>query len=240
MWAGNMAIPNFKSTRLVAATVVAMTTFVVAARSQVSLQELATPQDPLRPAISENQLFAELATRNERRSAALLGYTSLRTHQGVDLKGKVHAEEIGRMEYHAPDPKTFVVTFETGRGVIRPMALNPRMASEIEAASGEQHHDSSIIAENYNLNLIGEPQVLPLFRSTGDSRTERQASVARAESGSTRKTSPLFASKGILRGNFPSGLSALTLCVSIRRSEDSGFHRGMRRWSRSDSTARRL
>jgi len=63
------------------------------------------------------------------------------------------------MEYHAPDQKTFVVTFETGPGVIRPMALNPRIASEIEAASGKQHHDSSITAENYNLNLIGEQQV---------------------------------------------------------------------------------
>jgi len=154
-----MAIPNFKSTFLVAATIVAMTTLAVDARSQVSQQELASPLDPLRPGTSENQLFAELATRNERRSAALLGYTSLRTYQVVDLKGKVHAEEIGRMEYHAPDQKTFVVTFETGPGVIRPMALNPRIASEIEAASGKQHHDSSITAENYNLNLIGEQQV---------------------------------------------------------------------------------
>ena len=27
----------------------------------------------------------------------------------VDLKGKIHAEEIGRMEFRAPDRKTFAL-----------------------------------------------------------------------------------------------------------------------------------
>jgi hypothetical protein len=73
----------------------------------------------------------------------------------------VHAEEIGRMEYRAPDKKTFVVTSEEGSGLIRRMALNPLIASEIAAAAGKQHHDSSISPANYTFDLLGEQQVGP-------------------------------------------------------------------------------
>ena len=38
------------------------------------------------------------------------------------LKGKVHAEEIRRIEFRAPDKKTFVVTSENGSGLIRRLA----------------------------------------------------------------------------------------------------------------------
>ena len=120
---------------------------------------LAAPLEPLRSGVTEEHVFAEMASHNELRSAALLDYTAFRTYQVVDLKGKVHAEESGRMEYRAPDKKTFVVTSEKGSGLIRHLALNPLIASEIEAASGKQHHDSSITPANYSLHLVGEQQV---------------------------------------------------------------------------------
>jgi hypothetical protein len=41
------------------------------------------------------------------------------------------------------------------------LALNPLIASEIEAAAGKQHHDSSITPANYTLELLGEQQVGP-------------------------------------------------------------------------------
>jgi hypothetical protein len=120
---------------------------------------LAAPLEPLRSGVTEEHVFAEMASHNELRSAALLDYTAFRTYQVVDLKGKVHAEESGRMEYRAPDKKTFVVSSEKGSGLIRHLALNPLIASEIEAASGKQHHDSSITPANYSLHLVGEQQV---------------------------------------------------------------------------------
>jgi outer membrane lipoprotein-sorting protein len=162
---GNMVKPSSKITLFfVAVTLVATTTFAVDADAQLnqgSEPELTTPLEPLRPGIAESQLFAELVTRNQLRSEALLDYTALRTYQVVDLKGKVHAEEVGRMDYHAPDKKTFEVTSEKGSGLIRRMALNPLIASEIEAAAGKQHHDSSITPANYNLKPLGEQQVGP-------------------------------------------------------------------------------
>jgi outer membrane lipoprotein-sorting protein len=122
---------------------------------------LTAPVEPLRSGITEEHMFAEMAAHNELRSATLLDYSAHRTYQVVDPKGKVHAEESGRMEYHAPDKKSFVVASEKGSRLVRHLALNPLIASEIDAAGGKQHHDSSITPANYSLHLLGEQQVGP-------------------------------------------------------------------------------
>jgi len=147
-----------------AATIVAVAMFAVEAKAQSSgeyLPNLEAHVEPLRPGVTESQVLAELAAHNEERKAALHDYTVLRTYQVVDLKGKVHAEEIGRMEFLSPDKKTFTVASESGSGLVRHMALNPLINSEIEAAAGKEHHDSAISADNYSLNLLGEQQLGP-------------------------------------------------------------------------------
>src|SRR5262249_16231063 len=104
---------------LLVAAFVAMTIFVAEAERQMgedSQPKTTTSPETLRPGVAEDQLFAELSARNELRKAALSDYSVLRTYQVVDLKGKVHAEEIGHMEFHAPDQKKFVVTSESGSG----------------------------------------------------------------------------------------------------------------------------
>jgi hypothetical protein len=126
-----------------------------------NLSNLAARVEPLRPGVTDSQVLAELAIHNEERRTALHDYTVLRTYQVVDLKGKVHAEEIGRMEFSSPDKKTFTVTAESGSGAVRHMALNPLINSEIEAAAGKEHHDSAISTDNYSLNLLGEQQLGP-------------------------------------------------------------------------------
>jgi hypothetical protein len=149
---------------LLLATLVAMAMFAVEAKGQGNSNrqpELSTPLEPLRPGVAEAQLFGELDVHNQLRKTALLDYTVLRTYRVVDLKGKVHAEEVGQMEFRAPDQKSFVVRSEEGSGVIRRMALKPLISSEIETAAGKQHHDSAISPANYSLNLLGEQQVGP-------------------------------------------------------------------------------
>src|SRR5262249_19193922 len=148
--------------RLLALAMVAMATFAAPAKAQDSensLPQLSPAIEPLRAGVTEDQVLAELTARNEQRRSALHDYTALRTYQVVDLKGKLHAEEIGRMEFVAPDKKKFTVTSEGGSGMVRSMALNPLINSEIEAASGREHRDSTISADNYSLNLLGEQQV---------------------------------------------------------------------------------
>jgi hypothetical protein len=138
--------------------------FAAEAKAQTSgenLSNLEARVEPLRPGVTESQVLAELATHNEDRRSALHDYTVLRTYQVVDVNGKVHAEEIGRMEFSSPDKKTFIVTSESGSGLIRRMALNPLINSEIEAATGKEHHDNAVSSDNYSLNLLGEQQLGP-------------------------------------------------------------------------------
>jgi hypothetical protein len=123
--------------------------------------DVKAPLESLRAGVTADQLFALMTARNAIRSGALRDYAALRTYQIADLKGTVHAEEIGKMEYRAPDKKTFTVTSESGSSLVRRLALNPLIASEIEAAAGKQHHDSSITPANYALHLLGEQQVGP-------------------------------------------------------------------------------
>jgi outer membrane lipoprotein-sorting protein len=111
--------------------------------------------------VSEDRLFAELVAHNDLRTAALLAYTATRTYQVSDSNGKVYAQEVGRMEYVAPDKKTFVVISGQGSGLIRRLALDPLIASEVKTAAGKEHHDSAITPANYTLKLLGEEQVGP-------------------------------------------------------------------------------
>lgn len=146
------------------AAMVAMAVLATVANAQTAEQELpqlSAAMEPLKYGVTESHVFAELAAHNERRRSALHDYSVLRTYQVIDLKGKVHAEEVGRMEFLAPDKKTFTVNSEAGSGVVRHMALNPLIKSEIETAAGKEHHESAISADNYSLNLLGEQRVGP-------------------------------------------------------------------------------
>jgi hypothetical protein len=126
-----------------------------------SRASIVAPLEPLRPGPAETEVFSQLVAHNALRSAALQEYTAVRTYQVIDTKGKVHAQEVGRMEYQAPDKKTFVPISETGSGLVRHLALNALIASEIATAAGKEHHDSSISPANYRLELLGEQQVGP-------------------------------------------------------------------------------
>src|ERR1700680_3456695 len=147
-----------------AATIVAIAMLAMEANAQTAeedLPRLSGVIEPLRPGVTESQVFAELAAHNEQRRSALHDYSVLRTYQVIDLQGRVHGEEVGHMEFLSPDKKTFTVTSESGSGLVRNMALNPLIKSEIETAAGKEHHDSAISADNYSLNLLGEQQVGP-------------------------------------------------------------------------------
>jgi len=159
-----MPIMRYRSL-LVALILIGMMTAVERAKAQSDREEgsadITAPVEPSPPDIDETRLFAELLTHNELRNAALLSFTEQRTYEVTDTTGKVRAQESGQMEYRAPDRKKFVTTSESGSGLVRRLALNPLINSEIEAAAGKQHHDSSITPANYTFELLGEQQVGP-------------------------------------------------------------------------------
>jgi len=159
-----MATPRVQNKPLLIATILISLTASLFAEAQLPHgggAALVTPLEPLRSGVTAEEVGRELLAHNEQRKKTLAEYASLRTYRVIDLKGKVHAEEIGRMEFRAPDKKTFVLTSESGSGLIRHLALNPLINSEIETASGKEHHDSAISPENYTLTLLGEQQVGP-------------------------------------------------------------------------------
>jgi hypothetical protein len=128
------------------------------ARTSQGIEPLALtePVPPSQPSASGDQLFVDLVKHNELRSAGLREYSAVRTYAVTDLSGKVHAKEIVRMEYTAPDKKTFETVAEEGSGVIRRLVLNRLMESEVSTAAGQERHDSSITPANYTFRVLNE------------------------------------------------------------------------------------
>jgi len=138
----------------------------------------------LRPGITESQLLAELAAHNEHRKA-LCTSNRPETYQVVDLKGNVHAEEVGRMEFFVARQKGLYSHLRVWVGISPDMALNPLINSEIEAAAAK-----SIMTAPFPPTTILESFWRTAARSvpTVSSRklyrqAERQVFVLKVESG---------------------------------------------------------
>jgi hypothetical protein len=110
-------------------------------------------------ALGSEQIFAELLDHNQTRADGLLEYTADRVYRVSDPSRKIHAQIEGRMEFEAPESKTFFTKSEAGSAIVRVLALKPLIASEINAARGKDRHDSAITPANYTLALIGEDEV---------------------------------------------------------------------------------
>jgi outer membrane lipoprotein-sorting protein len=108
-----------------------------------------------------DELFAKLLEHNRFRDIRLQRYSAARTYRVTNDKGKVYAEEIVRVEYQAPDRKTFVIDSETGSRLVRDLVLKRLIESESETSTGRAHRDSSIKPANYELSLLGEQDVGP-------------------------------------------------------------------------------
>jgi hypothetical protein len=159
-----MSIPSTTKTRIWASVLIVwITTAGVRAAGQSSqdneISGAVTPVPVLQPGASGDELIVELVKQNELRNAQLQEYSAVRIYAVTNLEGKVHAKETVRMEYIAPDKKTFVKTAEEGSHLVRSLVLNRLIESETSAASGKEHHDSAITPANYTFTLLGQEEV---------------------------------------------------------------------------------
>jgi len=143
------------------AALVAWTATAGAAGAQPSADVTLSPLETASRPMTGDELFAKLLERNRIRDLRLQQYSAERTYEVSNDKGKVYAEERVRVEYHAPDRKTFVTESEDGSKVVRDMVLKRLLESESETSAGSAHRDSSIKPANYEFQLVGEQDVGP-------------------------------------------------------------------------------
>lgn len=103
-----------------------------------------------------SELFSKLLEGNHIRDHLLEQYSETRNYVVRNPKGKIHAETIVRLHYKAPDAKSFATVCEEGSGVVRNLVFKRLIESELDTASGRNHHDSSITPANYEFQLLRE------------------------------------------------------------------------------------
>ena len=142
-------------------TVVCLAGGAIAAEGPAAGQTLSplTPLTPPYESMTGDDLFAKLLESNQARDARLRQYSAVRTYRVSNDKGKVYAQEVIRVDYQAPDHKSFQTMSEEGSGLVRDMVLKRLIESESETSSGREHRDSSVKPANYEFSLIGEQDV---------------------------------------------------------------------------------
>lgn len=109
--------------------------------------------------LTGEHIIEEMLERNRLRSEQLQRYSAVRTYEIRNLQGKLAAQAVVRVDYEAPDKKTFNKTSEKGSGIVRHLVFDRLLQSEGETSSGKEHHNSAITTENYTFRLAGEEEV---------------------------------------------------------------------------------
>jgi hypothetical protein len=111
--------------------------------------------------LTGDDIIAKMLERNRLRNEQLQRYSAVRTYEIRNLEGKLAAQAVVRVEYEAPDKKTFNKTSEKGSGIVRHLVFDHLIQSEGETSAGREHHNSAITATNYSFLLAGEEEVGP-------------------------------------------------------------------------------
>ena len=110
---------------------------------------------------SANEIVSKVLAQNKRRNERLPNYSVTRTYQIQTLEGKLAAQTVVRMDYRAPDAKTFEKTSEKGSGIVRHLVFDRLMDSESESSTGKEHRDSALTPANYDFRFVGLEDVGP-------------------------------------------------------------------------------
>jgi hypothetical protein len=117
------------------------------------------PNSPVVADPSVNEIVSKVLAENKRRNERLQSYSVTRTYQIQTPEGKLAAQTVVRMDYRAPDAKTFQKTSERGSGVVRHLVFDRLMDSETESSTGKEHKDSALTPANYDFRFAGVEDV---------------------------------------------------------------------------------
>jgi len=122
----------------------------------VTTRELGLSNYSAPAGLTGDDVIARMLQRNRLRNEKLRRYSAVRTYEIRNPEGKLAAQAVVRVEYQAPDKKTFNKTSEKGSGIVRHLVFDRLIQSESETSSGREHHDSAITSANYTFTLAGE------------------------------------------------------------------------------------
>jgi outer membrane lipoprotein-sorting protein len=111
--------------------------------------------------LTGDDIVARMLERNRLRNEQLRRYSAVRTYEIRNSEGKLAAQAVVRVDYQAPDKKTFNKTSENGSGIVRHLVFDRLIQSESETSSGREHRNSAITTANYTFTLSGEEDVGP-------------------------------------------------------------------------------
>ena len=94
--------------------------------------------------------------RSRLRNAHLQSYSSVRKYEIQNPDGRISAQAVVRVDYRAPDKKTFHKVSEEGSWVVRRLVFDRLLRTEEDTSSGPERHDSAISENNYEFTTIGE------------------------------------------------------------------------------------
>jgi hypothetical protein len=106
--------------------------------------------------LTGDEIIAKMLERNHLRNERLQRYSAVRTYEIRNLEGKLAAQAVIRVDYWAPDKKTFSKTAEKGSGIVRHLVFDRLIQSESETSTGREHQNSTITKANYTFALTGE------------------------------------------------------------------------------------
>ena len=111
--------------------------------------------------LTGDEIVARMLERNRLRNEQLRRYSAVRTYEIRNSEGKLAAQAVVRVDYLAPDKKTFNKTSEKGSGIVRHLVFDRLIQSESETSSGREHRNSAITSANYTFALSGEDDIGP-------------------------------------------------------------------------------
>lgn len=112
-----------------------------------------------RVGLTGDDIIRETLEHNRLRNEQLQRYSAVRTYEIRNLDGKRAAEAVVRVDYEAPDKKSFKKSSEKGSGIVRHLVFDRLLRSEGETSSGREHHNSAITPANYTFTLAGEDEI---------------------------------------------------------------------------------
>ena len=105
--------------------------------------------------LTANEVMERVVEMNEVRGKALESYSSVRSYRlECHCLSRKQADMVVRVDYHAPDKKTFTILSESGSGSVRSKVFKKLLEAEEESMREENQQRSAIGPENYTFEIV--------------------------------------------------------------------------------------